>query len=139
MKKFLSISFAFLILLSGMHFTVATHLCGGKIAFTKFSVSGELASCGMEGKIDKCTIPVKFKTHNCCKDKVSAFVVDNTYAPTFSEFKVFPQPVLHAVIQPVFLSDFSLSTLKLVCTNISPPGHFLVSDVSLPAICVFRI
>ncbi len=139
MKRLLSISFAFLILLSGMHLTVATHFCGGKIAFTKLSVSGELASCGMEGKTDKCTLPVKFKTHNCCKDKVSAFVVDNNYAPTFSEFKVFPQPVLHAFILPLFLSDFSQATLTHICTNVSPPGHFLVSDVSLPGICVFRI
>ena len=139
MKRLLSISFAFLILLSGMHFTVATHLCGGKIAFTKFSVSGELASCGMEGKTDNCKFPLKFKNHNCCKDKVAAFAVDNNYSPTFTDFKVFPQPGLPVFVLPDYLIDHSPSFQNYLCTDVSPPGHYLVSEVSLPDICVFRI
>ena len=139
MKKFLSISFAVLILLSGMHFTVATHYCHGKIAFTKFSVSGELASCGMENTSDRCTFPVKLKTSNCCKDKVAPFVVDSNYSPSFSEFKSFPQHVLQVFVIPEYQLSYTQQTLNFHCTDVSPPGHFLVSDVSLPDICVFRI
>jgi len=139
MKKFLSISFALLILLAGMHLTVATHYCHGKLAFTRFSVSGELASCGMETKKDQCSLPVKFKTHNCCKDKVAALAVDPNFSPTFSEFKAFPQLGLQLFLLPAYqLSDIQ-SSQNFICTDVSPPGQFLVSDVSLPKICVFRI
>lgn len=139
MKKFLSISFALLILLSGMHFTVATHYCGGKVAFTKLSVSGELASCGMEKSVGDCSYPVKLSGTHCCKDKVSALVVDDSFSPSFSEFKAFSQMVLQVYLIPAFLKNNSTSTLNLFCTNIRPPGYFMVSDVSLPDICVFRI
>ena len=138
MKKLLSISFALLILLSGMHISIATHFCGDRISATKLSVSGELASCGMEGSIDKCSVPVKLKGTGCCKDKLAAFVVDNNYNPTFSEFKAFSQNLLQVFILPAFLSNQSQTSLNLICTNVSPPGHYQVSDVSLPYICVFR-
>lgn len=138
MKKLLSISFALLILLAGMHISIATHYCGDKISATKFSVSGELASCGMEGSIEKCSFPVKLKGTSCCKNKLAAFVVDTNYNPTFSVFKAFSQNLLQIFILPAFLTNQSQTSLKLICTNVSPPGHFQVSDVSLPSICVFR-
>ncbi len=138
MKKFLSVSFALLILFSGMHLTIASHYCGGKLAFSKFSVTGELASCGMEGSVEKCSAPVKMSTTHCCKDKVAAFIVDGSYSPSFSEFRAFDQNGLQVFIMPVFLTNYTLTSLNLICTNVSPPGHFLVSDVSLPYICVFR-
>ena len=139
MKKFLSISFAFLILLSGMHFTIATHYCGGEIAASKVSFSGELASCGMEGAHDQCPSTGSHIGSNCCKDKVSVFAVDNNYTPSISEFKVFAQPVIPVFDIPVSFQIDNISALNLICTNLSPPGSFQVSDVSLPAICVFRI
>jgi hypothetical protein len=139
MKKFLSISFAMLILLSGMHFTIATHYCGGRNAFTKLSVSGELASCGMEGSAGECSLPVKLSGAHCCKDKVAAFVVDTNYAPAYSQFKVLPQPVLQVFELPFLLSYNPPFFQNLSFTYVRPPGHFSVSDVSLPLICVFRI
>ena len=139
MKKFLSISFSFLILLSVMHITIATHYCGSKYAASKVSLSGELASCGMEGSVDQCQLPGKHITSHCCTDKISVFTVENNYAPSFFEFKVALQNLLQAFnipanykIQPLFVSN-------LLNTNVHPPGCFLVSDVSLPNICVFRI
>ena len=138
MKKFLSISFALLILLSGMHFTVATHFCGGVIAASKMSVSGELASCGMEGPVDQCQLPGKHISSNCCTNKISAFTVDNNYAPSFSESKTSSQLVLQHFYIPV---SYRLQVVvsNLLNTNVHPPGNYLVSDVSLPDICVFRI
>jgi len=139
MKKFLSISFSLLILLSVMHFTVATHYCGGVIAASKVSVSGELASCGMEGSDDISALPGShFRTH-CCDDEVSVFVVDQNYAPSFFEFKVFPQPILQVFDIPLSLGINSLSASKFIRTNVSPPGNSMVSAVRLPDICVFRI
>lgn len=121
-----------------MHISIATHYCGGRISATKLSVSGELASCGMEVSGEKCSFPVKLKGPNCCKDKLSAYVVDTNYAPTYSEFKAFSQNLLQVFILPAFLTNHPQTTLNLFCTNGSPPGHFLVSNVSLPDICVFR-
>jgi hypothetical protein len=139
MKKFLSISFSLLILLSVMHFTVATHYCGGEFSATKVSVSGELASCGMEGPSDNCTLPGKHLNSHCCNDKVSVFVVDNNYTPSVFEFKAFSQPGLQVFDIPATCGIHSLSVLNLINTNVRPPGNFLVSAVSLPGICVFRI
>jgi hypothetical protein len=140
MKKFLSISFSFLILLSVVHITIATHYCGSEIATSKkISVTGELASCGMESVNDNCTLPGKhFGTH-CCNDKVSVLAVDNNYNPSFSEFKHFSKHVLQVFEIPVSIPNHTLSVSNFICTNVSPPGSFLVSDVSLPYICVFRI
>lgn len=139
MKKLLSILFASLILLSGMHFTVATHYCGEASAYTKLSVSGELATCGMEGTVDNCSSPVKLNEANCCKDKVAAFVVDPNYSTSFAQLKRFSQHLLQVYQLPLSLLDKPQPALFLICTNASPPGNFLVSAVSLPNICVFRI
>jgi len=129
-----------LILLAGMHFTIATHYCCGKLVLAKLSISGELASCGMEkGAVDKCLMPVKLSGPHCCKDKVSILVVDHSYLPSCLIFKSFTQPLLQVFVLPSFLTNHLQSQVNLVCTNVSPPGSFLVSDVSLPDVCVFRI
>lgn len=139
MKKFLSISFSVLILLSVMQLTISTHYCGGVIASTKVSVSGALASCGMEAPIGKCPSTDSHLGSNCCNNKVIVFAVENNYTPSFSEFKTFSQSVLQVFDIPANSQINTLSVLNLSCTNVSPPGSFMVSDVSLPYICVFRI
>ena len=140
MKKFLSISFSFLILLSVMHITIARHYCGSKISTSeKVSISGELASCGMKGSDENGSLPGKHFSTHCCDDEVTVLAVDNNYAPSFSEFKAFPQHILQVFDIPSSFQINSLSALNLICTNVSPPDIFMVSDVSLPKICVFRI
>ena len=69
-EKLLSISFALLILLSGMHFTIDTHYCGGEFAASKASFLGELVSCGMEGIVAECAI-TDIHLKNIVDDKVS--------------------------------------------------------------------
>lgn len=139
MKKFLSISFAFLILISGMQLTISTHYCGGVIAATKVSVSGEFASCGMEGPSDQCPSSGSHLESNCCKDNVSVFAFEKNYTPSVSDYKTFSQPVLQVFNIPASYGTHSLSFLSLFSTSVSPPGNFMVSAVSLPDICVFRI
>lgn len=138
MKRLLSISFSLLILLSGMHFTIATHYCGGVMAASKVSITGELASCGMEKTVDKCPLPGKHLGTHCCNDKVSVLAVENNYTPSFSEFKAFSQSIIYDFNIPASFAIHSLFVLNLISTNASPPGNFLVSAVSLPCICVFR-
>ncbi|MFY9154445.1 MAG: hypothetical protein WAO52_20670 [Prolixibacteraceae bacterium] len=138
MKRLLSISFALLIVLSGMHFSIATHYCGGEYAATKATFSGQLASCGMEG-CDECSIPgVQLKKY-CCDDKVSALAVDHNFAPSFTEFTTFAQHILQVCIIPVSIELHSFTTLNLTSTDVSPPDNYQVHAVSLPKICAFLI
>ena len=139
MKKLLSITFALLILLSGLHITVATHFCGEEMLVAKVSVSGELATCGMEDGLTPCSAPVKIGATSCCKDKVSAFLVDSNYAPSYT---------LSAKIKPLLVKDYGFQasleshfkhSVSLTYSSNSPPGLYCVSAVSLPTICVFRI
>ncbi len=140
MRKILSILFASLILISGLHISIAKHYCSGESsAFEKISVTGELATCGMEDPKDQEVIPgVYFKAH-CCDNEVSTLVVDNNYAPSFSIFKVFPQPVLQVCHNIEVFNLQQIVVFSLYNTNVLPPGDYLASAVSLPDICVFRI
>ena len=122
-----------------MHFTIATHYCGGEIAATKASFSGELASCGMEGLVDEGSSPgIHLKKH-CCNDKVSALAVDHNYAPSFTHFTAVAQHILQVYIVPVSIEFYSFTVIQLTYSDVSPPGNFLVHAVSLPKICAFLI
>ena len=139
MKKFLSISFSLLILLSVMHLTISTHYCGGVIASSKVSFTGAVASCGMETPVNKCPSTGSHMSTNCCNTKVSVFATDNNYPPSLSEFKPLSKYVLHVFEIPESFNVHSFSVLSFYSANVSPPGNFMVSAVSLPDICVFRI
>ncbi len=138
MKKILSISFALLIVLSGMHFNLATHFCEGKIAAVKVSFTGESASCGMENDKDYLLTGIHIEKH-CCDNQDSVFAVDNNYSPSFSEFKAFSQTVLQVFDIPENIAINSLTAFDYSNINFSPPDNLLANAVSLPKICVFRI
>jgi len=139
MKKLLSISFAFLILLSGMHFTIATHYCGGELSASKVSFSGKLASCGMESDANQCASPGIHPVADCCHNKVSILAVDHNYAPTFTFFKSFSPNLLQVFEVPTCIQIYSLTAVNLLCAVGSPPRLLGVSAVSLPKICSFLI
>ena len=122
-----------------MHITISTHYCGGKIADTKVSVSGELASCGMMAPVVKGPISGSHIGSNCCNNKISVFALDNNYTPSFFEFKSLSQHIIQVFNVPATYGIRPIAVLNLNYTNVSPPGSFMVSDVSLPDICVFRI
>lgn len=122
-----------------MHFTVATHYCGGKLAASKVSFSGELASCDMEGLVDECFTPGNHLNLNCCNNKVSAFAVEHFYAPSFTEITTFAQHILQFFTVPAYHEGQSPIATNLISTDAGPPGNILVSAVSLPKICVFII
>ena len=124
MKKLLSISFAFLIALSVMHITIATHHCGiGNSTTEKVSIDGELASCGMEGPEDQCSLPGTHFSKHCCDDKVSVLAVDNNYSPSFTNFTAFAQHLLQIYIVPVSLEVHALSAINHFSTSVSPVSY----------------
>ena len=139
MKRILSILFVSLILVSGMHFSFATHYCGGKIAASKISFSQQKASCGMETGTAECPSHSKNQIDNdCCKDVVSVYSIEKNYNPTTFEFKQFSLNVLHVFIVPNTIGSLVASS-SLLNTNASPPDNLKASEVRLASICVFRI
>lgn len=139
MKKLLSISFAFLILLSGMHISVATHICGGEVAEVKWSFSGEKGTCGMENPFKLCPVHNGISSKSCCQDEVAAYTVDSNYSPSSFQTIKASNNLVQVFYVPVNLLFHSLAATTPLFTNISPHNKLPASAVSLPDICVFRI
>ena len=139
MKKLLSISIALLMLLSGMQLTISQHYCGGELAQSKVSLTGHIASCGMESGTDDCTQTGNRVKSSCCNDQVSVYSVDHNFTPSFTNFHSFAQNVLQVFIVPESTSIHSSTAINLSSTDTNPPENLLVDAVSLPKICVFRI
>ena len=138
MKKVFSILFASLILLSGMHLTIASHICCGELAAVKYSFSGEKATCGMTDIQSPIPINGEIKT-DCCKNKVAALATDNNYFPTFSEVKAFSGEFssLTAILPDFFI--FTPVISKTYCSMVGPPVLQSRSSVDQSFICVFII
>ena len=96
MKKAFAILFASLVLLSGMHLSVASHLCGGELAAVKCSFTGAQATCGMEDQQSPCSSNAVIEA-NCCKNQISTCKADNNYFPTSTE-----ATAIHNIAAPVF-------------------------------------
>ena len=139
MKKLFSISIAFIMLLSGLQLTISKHYCGGELADSKVSVWGHIASCGMESTTDECTQPGSHVGTHCCDNQVSVYAVDHNYSPSFTEFKAFAQTVLQVFVIPENITFHSLTDYSPAESGFISPRKFLVTAISLPKICVFRI
>ena len=139
MKRGISISLVFLMLTAMLHLTVATHYCGGKVAVSKVSLSGKLATCGMECSEKGSPLSGTNFTKHCCNDIVTFCGIDSNYTPSFSfvpesyqcNFQVFSIPKGSPV--------YSIAVLKTLYINVSPPGALMSTNVDLSDICIFRI
>jgi hypothetical protein len=138
MKKIFSISFALLIILSGMHFSIATHTCGGKVAAVKWSFSGEKATCGMENPKQTCPTH-KGVSSNCCRNDVVVYTVDNNYNSSSFQVKEIAKNLLQVFANPVRFLSFSFSAPISLNIIGSPPHNPMASAVFLSNICIFRI
>jgi hypothetical protein len=138
MKKVFSILFASLILLSGMHFTVASHICCGELAAVKISVSGEKATCGMEETQDQGASNGTIQS-DCCKNKIASCSADSNYFPSISGLKAFKSEAAPAMafLPVLFLSTPVLS--KTYYSMVGPPVSRLFNTVDQSFICVFII
>ena len=138
MKKLFSIVFAAMILLSGMHLSLATHLCGGEISAVKLSFDREKASCGM------CATEANPQEKNispesCCKDEISFLAVDNNYSPSTIQINHTANQLLQVFNIPQTIGIVSIHTNSATNANVQQPGNYIAAAVSLPDICVFRI
>ncbi len=139
LKKGISILLVVLMLAAMFHFTVATHYCSGKVAASTVSLSGKLATCGMECSEKGLPPPGANFTKHCCDDIVTFCRIDSNYTPSFSflpesyqyNFQVFS--ILKG--SPVYC----IAVLKSLYTNVSPPEALMSTSVDLSDICIFRI
>src|SRR5512133_1259996 len=111
MKKVISISLTLLMLVALLHFSVATHYCMGKIAASKISLSGDLATCGMENDDNMLPLKGTYFTSHCCDNVLVFCGINSTYFPSFTfvpesfnnDFQVFNVPA-------------KLSTFSIACS-----------------------
>jgi hypothetical protein len=138
MKSVLSISLSVLILFSGINIRYAAHYCGGNVVATKISLSGELATCGMEPGEANNSSSVTIKTH-CCEDITSQFTINNTYVASLSTTDLPGQKIIdngffsldHLIIRGYPLINFF--------NDIRPPGNIhSITDLA-SVLCTFRI
>ena len=138
MKKVFAILGAILLLTSGMKVSIDHHYCGGTLADVKISLSGKLASCGMEEeKIPSCP-DHQTVSSKCCDDQVTFYSFDSKY---FGEQFRMDVPSWGKTI---FTHSVNLLTVIPEITGekpatVFPPGDLILKNITQSKICVFRI
>jgi hypothetical protein len=138
MKTILSIPLIILILFTGVSVKFATHYCGGNVAATKISLTGEFATCGMTTDSENHTQQQTI-THHCCDNTLSAYSICNTYFASAYDAVFNGQVAADNILNPI---DYILD--KKIIINITnyqskPPGSFNANSVDRPVLCIFRI
>jgi hypothetical protein len=109
------------------------------VADAKVSLSGEIASCGMEGNEENCPVPGNHLTSHCCENHINIAGVVNifTMADPVPDYNI--RYNSHSILSSE-QDHYSISFLSAPSnTSYHPPGSFLTSLVSLENICVYRI
>jgi hypothetical protein len=138
MKTIISIPIIILILFSGINVKFATHYCGGSVAATKISLTGELATCGMEHSSVRNSLNVVYST-KCCDDVLSDYSICNNYFPASYSINDPYQQVISVLIIPADFQNNQELTDNTTITNRRPPGPNSPNSVSLTSLCIFRI
>jgi hypothetical protein len=139
MRTGVSILFTILMTFTGAHLTIATHFCCGEIAATKVSLSGKLATCGMEGDEGSCPAGgSNVKTHCCDNSMVTIGIINNFDPPCTIQNETY-RHITHAFFMPVDQNFTNTPYPKIIFTDTGPPGRFPASAVDLDFVCTFRI
>jgi len=138
MKKILSILFASLVLISGVHLTVASHICCGELAAVKWSLTGEKATCGMEEGTAPCSKNGELDT-NCCKNIISVCTADSNYFPVLHAAKVLPVETIPLFANAIFLPIANPFLDETYHSMVGPPIFESCNSVEQAIICVFII
>lgn len=139
MKRIVSISLMILIIFSGISVKIASHYCGDSFSGTKVSLTGKLASCGMEHQSGTNSSQDLITSH-CCEDTMSSFSISTNYVPS----SCYALPDIGQEINHTFiLNNDLLSSLQIPISAISnnklPPGLFSPDSIEQQVICIFQI
>lgn len=138
MKRVFSILFSLMILLSGVHLTVASHICCGELAAVKWSVTGAKASCGMEDQSAPCPGDGSIDT-NCCKNHLSQCSTDGNYFPTVQKSEVASTTQVQLLATFITLPSPAPVLNKTYHSMVGPPVQSNWNSVDQSTICVFII
>ncbi len=137
MKKLLSILFAAIIILSGLHLSVAAHFCGGEISAWKVSIDQQKANCGMCSGENTATTSIA--AESCCKDALSVLNVDTDYQLAQLKVPSSDYHLLQVFVVPQHIALQQFQAASSLHAHTRPPRNYLPDDVNLAGICVFRI
>jgi len=138
MRKLLSIPLAVLILFSGLTVNIAAHYCGGSLVATRVSLSGELATCGME-KGNAENSAQESITNHCCDNVVSTCSFNNKYLPSNSLLSI-PVTQIADAADLIAVNSVLKINFKLISEEIiRPPGISGHSHSRQEFLCIFRI
>jgi hypothetical protein len=134
MRKLVAIPIIILILFSGITVNLAFHYCGGHLADRKISLSGGLASCGMETEDNGRETSIK---SFCCENSLSSYTFNNIFLPSApvkndNELQEFP-------VTDIILFADTEDSFHSREMPVRPPGIFYPSCVELDVICILRI
>lgn len=137
MKRALTLMMASIFLVSGIQVSLARHYCGGKLVDVRISVTGQIATCGMEKSGSGCPDHPVFNI-KCCEDQISFFGIRGNYYPEY--FKL-THPTSERGIIPTQVGNFIAgnSYNSDIVNWVLPPGDNLKSRLTQPEICIFRI
>lgn len=138
MKKLLSIPLAMLVLVSGMHFYIATHLCKGEVTSTQLSFWDTTSGCGMDESDVACSIHDTISS-KCCQTQIDSYATDNNFKLSSVQLTDISQKLLQLINIPYQFAAYSYNAAVTFIPDFSPPHSDLLSEVNLPSICVFRI
>lgn len=139
MKKIISISLTLIMMATVLHFSVATHYCCGTVEATKISLSGKLATCGMEyNEKDIPQTGSHFASH-CCDNAILFYGINSNYFPSFSYVSESYQHHFQVFNLPAGVTHCSSVSYRSINTSVSPPDVSVYNSVDLSDICILRI
>jgi len=137
MRKILGILFSVLLLIPAIKLSLDRHYCGGELADVKVSISGKLATCGMENEATSPLGTTAFKG-KCCEDHLTILNIDYRYYP---ETPFYNNLKITKDIPAEFFDPLSSLRNSGTETNLKfiPPGRYLSHRPEQTEICQFRI
>lgn len=138
MKTILSIPLIMLMLFTGISVKFATHYCGGFVSDTKISLTGELATCGMESDAESQTQQQTLR-HHCCDNTLTAYSFCNTFFGSTYDVDNQEQQLINNIFIPVDYIIDSKININILNNHTKPPGYFNPNSVDRRVLCIFRI
>src|SRR5690554_3500545 len=131
MRKVLAISLAFILLLSNVGVTLATHLCGGQALMSRIMVGAGDLDCGMPG-MDSDSEPengIHYKAKPCCENHYQTLEVKDDYQPSKIVQLDFNIDFAVALVHTFLNIGLFLEADKPPYGNYSPP--LLLRDITV--------
>ncbi|MCX6333319.1 MAG: hypothetical protein NT092_03345 [Bacteroidia bacterium] len=137
MRIVFSILLSMLISFSGIRINYSSHFCGGSEVASKVSLTGELATCGMEKPTDIKPSGIYIKNH-CCEDITTSFSIYSNYT-TENILSVEKENTKYIFIITPYYSQLTAGVIEFKSFPVIRPPGFCTNDVLLQSLCNLRI